>query len=383
MKISAIICAAGRGDRAGFGRNKLLVPLHGAPALFHTLEKFDIPQIDEVIVTCSPADREEIAALCAPFGYNITEGGATRTESVYNALKCCTGDIVLIHDGARPYVARDAIENCIACVKANRSGICAVPVTDTVAISEGGKISNVPDRSSLFSLQTPQGFFAADIKRAYELAINDGKSYTDDSAVFRAYIGAPTLCEGSRDNIKLTFRSDFAREYPAINAAAGQAIGIGVDVHAFGREQNFVTLCGVKVPHSCGLIAHSDGDAPVHAVMDALLSAAGLKDIGHYFPDSDKRYSGADSMELLKRVVALIGERGFKPLDISVTLRAEAPRLAPHIAEMKANLAAATGLNESDVGVSAGTTEKLGFVGRGLGIEAAAVALLERTYGKK
>lgn len=383
MKISAIICAAGRGERAGFGKNKLLAPLHGAPALFHTLEKFDLPQIDEVIVTCSPADRAEIAALCAPFGYKTAEGGTTRTESVRNALEYCSGDIVLIHDGARPYVTRDVIEGCIECVKTNRSGICSVPVTDTIAECSDGKIRDVPDRSSLFSLQTPQGFFASDIKRAYELAAGDGAAYTDDSAVFRTYIGQPALCKGSRDNIKLTYKSDFAREYPAINAAAGQAIGIGVDVHAFGREQNFVTLCGVKVPHSCGLIAHSDGDVAVHAVMDALLSAAGLEDIGHYFPDRNEQYRDADSMALLKRVMALIQERGFKPLDLSVTIRAEEPKLAPHIAEMKANLASATGLDGSAVGVSAGTSEKLGFVGRKLGIESAAIALLERINGKE
>ena len=383
MKISAIICAAGRGERAGFGKNKLLSSLNGAPALFHTLEKFDLPQIDEVIVTCSPADRAEIAALCAPFGYKTAEGGTTRTESVRNALKYCSGDIVLIHDGARPYVTRDVIEGCIECVKANRSGICAVPVTDTIAECADGKIRNVPDRSSLFSLQTPQGFFASDIKKAYELAAGDGEAYTDDSAVFRAYIGQPALCNGSRDNIKLTYKSDFVGQYPAINAAAGQAIGIGVDVHAFGREQNFVTLCGVKVPHSCGLIAHSDGDVAVHAVMDALLSAAGLEDIGHYFPDKDEQYRDADSMALLKRVMTLIRERGFKPLDLSVTIRAEEPKLAPHIAEMKANLASATGLDKSAVGVSAGTSEKLGFVGRKLGIESVAIALLERINGKE
>lgn len=383
MKISAIICAAGRGERAGFDKNKLLAPLCGAPALFHTLEKFDLPAIDEVVVASSPADLDEVRALCAPFGYTVTAGGATRTESVYNALKECTGDIVLIHDGARPYVTQEIIEGCISCVERNRSGICAVPVTDTVAVSDGGKIADVPDRGKLFALQTPQGFFTEDIRAAYEKAINDGRAYTDDSAVYRAYIGQPTLCEGSRDNIKLTYKSDFVKTYPAVNAAAGQAIGIGTDIHAFGKAQDYVTLCGVKVPHICGLIAHSDGDVPVHALMDALLSAAGLKDIGHYFPDSDPAYSGADSLKLLAEVVSLIGTHGFKPLNVAVTIRAEKPRLAPHICAMQRNLAEALGLPENSVGVSAGTAEKLGFIGRGLGIEADAVALLERKPAAK
>lgn len=382
MKVSAIICAAGKGERAGFGMNKLLATLDGAPALYHTLKKFAIPTIDEVIVACSAEDMAEIKALCDHFGYKAIKGGATRTQSVYNALKSCTGDIVLIHDGARPYVTQKIIEDCIDCVKKNGSGICAVPVTDTIAVTEGGKIADVPERASLCSLQTPQGFFLGDISAAYDKAVSDGTAYTDDSAVYRRYIGKPALCEGGRDNIKLTYKSDFDRQYPAINAARGQAVGIGLDVHAFGRVADHVTLCGVKVPHECGLIAHSDGDVAVHALMDALLSAAGLKDIGHYFPDTDPLYSGADSMALLKQVVELIRKQGLRPVNASITIRAEKPRLSPHISSMQANIAAALGISPAAAGVSAGTSEKLGFVGEGLGIEAAAAVLLEKTDGK-
>lgn len=378
MKISAIICAAGRGERAGFDKNKLLAPLNGAPALFYTLEAFDLDCIDEVIVASSPADREEIEALCAPFGYKVVEGGETRTLSVYNGLKACTGDIVLIHDGARPYVTKEVIEGCISCVERNRSGICAIPVTDTIAIADGDKITDVPDRTSLCSIQTPQGFFKAAIEKAYDLAVRDGRTYTDDSAVFRQYVGKPTLCMGSRDNIKLTYKNDFGREYPALNAAEGQAIGIGADVHAFGGDRKFVTLCGIKIENDRGLIAHSDGDVPVHALMDALLSAAGLEDIGHYFPDTDPAYSGADSMELLRNVVRLVAENGRRPLNASVAIRAEKPKIAPHICAMQRNLSDALELPAECVGISAGTNEKLGFVGRGLGIEASAVVLLAR-----
>ena len=183
------------------GKNKLLADLDGAPALWHTLNAFRLPCIDEVIVACSPADMPQISALCAPFGYIIAEGGRTRTESVYNALGKCTGDIVLIHDGARPYVTEQTIYGCIACVQSSRSGVCAVPVTDTIAVAEGGRIAEVPDRSRLFAVQTPQGFWTKDIKAAYELAAQGGETYTDDSAVFRRYIAEPTLCEGSRDNM--------------------------------------------------------------------------------------------------------------------------------------------------------------------------------------
>lgn len=381
MKVSAIICAAGRGERAGFGKNKLLAPLCGAPALYHTLKAFDADCIDEVIVTYSPQDIDEIRALCAPFGYKCVQGGATRSLSVFNALKECTGDIVLIHDGARPYVTEETIKGCIAGVEKNGSGICAVPVTDTIAVARGARICEVPDRSTLFAVQTPQGFMLDDIRAAYERAKDDGGAYTDDSAVFRRYIGEPALCEGSRENIKLTYKSDFAAIYPPINTARGQAAGIGADVHVFGREQNYVTLCGVRVPNDCGLIAHSDGDAPVHALMDALLSAAGLDDIGHLFPDTDDAYSNADSMELLNKVVSLLAGRGLKPLNASITIRAERPRIYPYISAMKERVARALGIDETRLGISAGTCEKLGFVGEGLGIEAAATVLLEKTDG--
>ena len=265
MKVSAIICAAGRGERAAMGKNKLLADLDGAPALWHTLNAFCLPCIDEVIVACSPADMPQISALCAPFGYIIAEGGVTRTESVYNALGKCTGDIVLIHDGARPYVTEQTIYGCIACVQSNRSGVCAVPVTDTIAVAEGGRIAEVPDRSRLFAVQTPQGFWTKDIKAAYDLAVQDGETYTDDSAVFRRYIAEPTVCEGSRDNIKLTYKSDFTRAYPAISAANGCAVGLGADVHAFGGDKcnpfavafNYVDirLCGRYIDDSAHALA--------------------------------------------------------------------------------------------------------------------------------
>ncbi len=380
-KISAVICAAGRGERAGFGKNKLLAPLNGAPALFYTLEAFDLEIIDEVIVASSAEDFEEISALCSPFGYRVVTGGETRTLSVYNSLKECTGDIVLIHDGARPYIKKDVIERAICCAEEHGSAICAVPVTDTVAVCGEGEILSVPERSTLFALQTPQAFWLKDILSAYERAVKDGGSYTDDSAVFARYVGRPHICKGDRANIKLTYKSDFAGAYPAVNTAEGQAVGIGADVHAFGKNQPYVTLCGVKIEHPTGLIAHSDGDVAVHALMDALLSAAGLEDIGHYFPDTDIKYKDADSMELLKKVVCLLSENGFAPLNASITIRAEKPRLAPHICSMQRNIAAALELNDSSVGISAGTCEKLGFVGKGLGIEAIAAVLLEKKNG--
>ena len=211
-KISAIICAAGSGQRAGFDKNKLLAPLYGAPALYYTLKAFAINEIDEVIVAASKKDLKEISALCAPFGYSVVRGGGTRTQSVKLALESVTGDVVLIHDGARPFVSKQIILKCIESVKKFGSGVCAVKATDTVVNVGYGEICDRPDRDGVYLVQTPQGFLTEDIKNAYALAGN--KIYTDDSAVYGEFIGNPRISEGDPTNIKLTYKSDFSRGIP-------------------------------------------------------------------------------------------------------------------------------------------------------------------------
>ena len=363
MKISAIICAAGRGERAGFGCNKLLAPVSGEPALWHTLKKFNMKEIDEVIVTSSQSDCREIEALASPFNFKVVIGGSTRTESVKRALEEVTGDIVLIHDGARPFVSQKLIRECIACVKLNRSAVCAVKATDTVIYADGGQ--RRLDRDKLYLVQTPQAFFTEDIKSAYARA--GGKAYTDDSAVYAEFIAPPFILEGEAENRKLTYRRDF--DTPPVPCYQSGKVGFGVDTHAFG-EGSFVTLGGVKIECDGSLIAHSDGDVLVHAIMDSLLSAAGLKDIGHYFPDTDEKFKGADSLEMLKEVVKLVRGAGYAPGNISASVQAEKPRLKTHIDKIKDNLASALGISADNIAVAAGTCEGLGFVGEGLGITA-------------
>lgn len=379
MKIDIIICAAGRGERAGFGKNKLLAPLYGAPAIYHTLSAFE--GVGNILLACSEEDLDDMRAIGAPFGAKVILGGDTRFESVYNALKYCTGDIVLIHDGARPFVTREIIDGCIDSVKEFGSGICAVQSVDTVAICDGGKIGQVPQRRSVYALQTPQGFVLKDIKTAYEQAAKSDIAFTDDSSVYARYIGRPAICAGSYKNRKLTYASDFGGAYPPVNTAVGQRIGIGTDVHAFGKDEKYITLCGVRIPCERGLIAHSDGDVAIHAVMDAILSAAGLKDIGHYFPVSDERFAGADSMKLLEKTLALALDEGYAPINLSLAIQAEKPKLAPFIDSMAQNLARALGLERNKIGVSAGTCEHLGFVGKGLGVAATACVLMRKTNG--
>ena len=380
-KISTIICAAGKGERAGFKKNKLLVPLYGEPALFRTLQKFDIPEIDEVIITSSESDFEAISALASPFGFKVIKGGESRTQSVKLALEEVTGEIVLIHDGARPFVSKELILKCIESVKIYGSGICALPSTDTVVYSNLGVITQRLDRDSIFSVQTPQGFLTEDIKSAYSLA--GEKTYTDDSTVYCEFIGTPRIVEGEKSNVKLTYKEDFILSpLPLPTFSAGEngdrnlKVGFGVDTHVFG-EGDSVTLAGIKIACDRGLIAHSDGDVIIHAVMDALLSAAGLKDIGHYFPDTDERFKGADSGKLLSQVIDILKSEGYTPSNLSVSVQAEKPRLSPHVDDMIKNLSAFTGIDKKDIAISAGTCEGLGFVGEGLGITAYAVCLLK------
>ena len=392
MKISTIICAAGKGERAGFDRNKLLYPFHGANALYYTVKRvkafsFYLKQnggdeLEEIIVTSSAKDLEEITAICKPMGCKVVSGGATRTESVYNALKEVSGEYVIIHDGARPFATVEQFASCLECAKEHQSAICAMPVTDTIAVENGGWIVDIPARTTLFAVQTPQVFKAESIKCAYAKAMKSGEKFTDDGSVYSRYVSPARLCNcGSPSNRKLTFKEDFesAQDSELISGKlqfTSGKVGFGVDVHAFGRGCDFVTLCGVKIPCDCGLIAHSDGDVALHAVMDALLSAAGLNDIGHYFPDSDPSYKNADSKKLLKKVVELIAKKGHKCAGLSIAIQAEKPRLAKYIDEMKANLSSITGADAGNISITAGTCEGLGFVGEKLGICAYCAAVL-------
>ena len=367
-KITVIVCAAGSGKRAGFEKNKLLIPLLGVSLLERSICAF-LSVADEIILSINPRDLQEIAPLAQKYGALFTEGGDTRSQSVYNALQKATGDIVLIHDGARPYVTAESIQDCIDSVKKHGSGVCAVPVVDTIVTAKNGTVCSYPERKNTYAVQTPQGFYKTELLSAYQKAFSTGKTdFTDDSSLYAAYVRPPVLCKGDKSNQKLTYQEDFF--------TAANRVGFGVDTHAFGKEQDFIVLGGVKIPSETGLVAHSDGDVLIHALMDAMLSAAGLYDIGHYFPDTDEKFKGARSTDLLATVVRLVREAGFQPQNVSVAVQAEKPRLAKYIDAIKQSLSTALSLPLSAIGVSAGTNEKLGYVGEGKGITVYATALL-------
>ena len=274
---------------------------------------------------------------------------------------------MLIHDAARPFVSQKIIDDCVKTVRAHGSAVCALPCTDTLVHAQNGIIAGSYDRETAFTLQTPQGFGFGELLAAYRKITPDDR-FTDDSGVYAKYVAPPFLFMGEKRNIKLTFREDFAMNETRT--------GIGVDTHAFGAERKYIVLGGVRIDAPTGLHAHSDGDVLCHAVMDALLSAAGLADIGHHFPDTDPQYKGADSLALLAKVRELIENEGFTVGNISAAIVAEAPKLAPHIQKMKQNIADVLHISERAVGISAGTNEGLGYLGRGEGITVIANALL-------
>lgn len=375
MKIIAVIPAAGTGTRAGFSNNKILQKIGGVSVLARTVSAFARNEaIAGVFVCVNGADREEISRELAPFkNIRLVSGGKTRTESVKNALEAFATektppDYVLIHDAARPFLSQKIIDDCIAAVRSFGSAVCALPCTDTAVLSENGFAVSPLPREKLYTVQTPQGFSFPELLSAYR-RIGEGETFTDDSGVFAKYVAPPRLFEGERINVKLTFREDFFMQT--------FRTGIGIDTHAF-CDGDHIMLGGVRIPHGSGLAAHSDGDVLIHAVMDAMLSAAGLCDIGHYFPDTDPQYKGADSMALLKKVRRLVENEGFCVSNVSAAIVAQRPKLAPFIPKMKENLADVLGICETDVGITAGTNEGLGYLGRGEGITVTATTLLNR-----
>lgn len=365
MTVSLILLCAGKGERAEQGKNKLLVDVCGQTCLEKTLCAFlKSGLIDEYVIAATQNDSNEIKKL-APYA-KIAQGGDTRTKSVLNSLELVSGDVVLIHDGARPFVTTDLIKRCIDDASKYGSAVAAVPVRDTVFSHEKGYIG----KKDLFAVQTPQAFTTADIKKAYSL-IGDA-TYNDDGEVYRRAFDNIHITRGDQRNVKITFKNDMELLMPS-----GERFGTGFDCHKLVEGRKLI-LGGVVVPHEKGLLGHSDADVLAHAIMDAMLSAAALRDIGCYFPDTDAAYKDADSMELLKKVVDLVAREGYRVASVSAVIMAERPKLKNVIPKITENLSSALNVDERDVGVSATTLEGLGFAGREEGICVNAAVTLRR-----
>lgn len=369
MKVSLILACAGKGKRAGFEKNKLLVCQNGQTILQTTLNAFvNSGLIDQIIVTAQAQDVSIVKDIVKDSAI-VVEGGTTRTQSINNALPFANGDIILIHDGARPFVSKKMISECIDTAKKFGSAIPVVNSRDTIAKTDGKFITEYVGKEGLGCIQTPQGFDAKLIKQAYE-NIGD-KVFNDDGEIFLNFTGKLAYYMGDYKNVKLTFKEDFA---PSL---AQYRFGTGFDCHKLVEGRKLI-LGGVVIPHDKGLLGHSDADVLTHAIMDAILSALSMRDIGYHFSDSDPAYKDANSMHLLKKVLEMIKEKGYKVQSVSATIMAEKPKLLNHIPTITKSLANALDIAENMVGIGATTLEGLGFVGREEGICAHATATLER-----
>lgn len=379
MKACALIPAAGRGERFGRGTNKVFAEIGGKPVLAHTLSVFEsCNAIGEIIVVTGKDDIEAVGKLVDRFAFkkvtHIVVGGEHRQDSVRQGLEKVTGDIVAIHDAARPMVTCDIIEQSIE--EARRSGACvaAVPVVDTIKKAKGKTVSATIYRANLYSIQTPQTFKTDLIRKAYESAYSDGIYATDDAALVERMGEKVAIVDGSYDNIKITTPSDIELASMKLGALE-QRTGIGFDVHALVEGRKLI-LGGVELPFEKGLAGHSDADVLVHAIMDALLGAAALGDIGTHFPDSDPSYKGISSIRLLAHVGDLLTQNGWKIINLDAVVICERPKISGYVPVMIGNIAECLGVDPGRISVKGTTTEGLGYTGRGEGIACQAVAAI-------
>lgn len=380
-KVSCVVAAAGRGERSGLGYNKVFYQLDGRSVISRTLDALaGSGLIDEIVLVLADGDMEAYNEVvrregACPLVKGIARGGDTRQKSVMNGLKALSNDtaIALVHDGARPFVSREMISAVIRDADEYGSGVISSPVTDTVKVTDSdGFAVSTPDRARLRSVQTPQGFRFAEIMEAYEYAEREGISATDDAQLYERRFSRVklTAVPGAEKNVKLTNPSDFEKPMPRFVVPR---VGTGYDVHRLTEGRDLV-LCGVNIPFEKGLLGHSDADVALHALMDAMLGAAAMGDIGHLFPDSDEKYRGISSLKLLAETARALREKGYAVSNCDVTIVCQRPKLAPYISKMRENIAGVLGIDTDSVSVKATTTEKLGFEGEGAGISAQSVA---------
>jgi 2-C-methyl-D-erythritol 4-phosphate cytidylyltransferase/2-C-methyl-D-erythritol 2,4-cyclodiphosphate synthase len=340
------------------------------------------PQIFAVQPVLNPDDTEMFnEAVCDMRYQPPAAGGATRQASVragLEALASQSPDIVLIHDAARPFVTAEVISRAIDAAEITGAAVPAIAVTDTIKlIGEAGHVEATPERARLRIAQTPQAFRFEVILDAHRRAARDGRDdFTDDAALAEWAGLTVATFEGDAANMKLTTPEDFVREEARLGAALGDVrTASGYDVHAFG-DGDHVMICGVRMPHTKGFLAHSDGDVGLHALVDAILGALADGDIGSHFPPSDPQWKGAASDRFLKYAVDRVTARGGRIAHLDVTLICERPKVGPFRDAMRARIAEITGLNLSRVAVKATTSERLGFTGREEGIAAMASATI-------
>ena len=355
---------------------KQWLDLAGRPVLRHSLDVLaGHESVDSVRVVIHPDDHSLYEAAVAGLGLaDPVAGGRTRQESVrlgLEALEADSPDLVLIHDGARPFLDDRLISRVIGALGDYPGAIPAQPVHDTLKRAQDGLITQTVPRAGLWWAQTPQGFRFPAILAAHRAAA--GQELTDDAAVAEHAGLAVAVVDGSEDNVKITTADDLRRAAEWLADIDETRVGTGFDVHHFVAGDH-VMICGVRVPHDRALEGHSDADVGLHALTDAILGAIAAGDIGRHFPPSDPQWKGAASARFLAHAGALAAQAGAAIVHVDVTIICERPKVAPHAAAMTKRVAEILGIAASRVSIKGTTTDGLGFTGRGEGIAAQAVA---------
>lgn len=378
----AVIPAAGIGSRMGDGVAKQFRILAGMPLVSRTLAVLEtVEEIHRVVVVVA---ADEVQGFAEQFieshgltkVHSVVVGGDQRQDSVAAGVRRAMDQgaaWIVVHDAVRPLVSREVFGRVLAAAQGCGAAAAGWPAQDTIKQTNAvGQVQATLDREQLWLVQTPQAFEARALAQAQRQATEEGFLATDEAGLIEHYGGEVRMVKGEAHNLKITTPDDM-RLAQGLISGGGVRVGQGFDVHQLVHGRKLV-LGGVHLDHDLGLEGHSDADVLTHAVMDALLAAVGMGDIGRMFPDTDPAYAGADSLAMLGQVTQRLAGAGFAPLQISVTLVAQRPKIAPHAPDMAANLGQAMGIDPSAVNVAASTSEGLGFIGRGEGMAAMAVA---------
>jgi len=395
-RVAAIIPAAGSGSRMGLAVPKQFYALQGIPILIHTLRVFQqVESVGLIVVVVPPESCAWTEDLVHQYRLakilRVIPGGKFRQDSVLAGLEALPPevDIVVVHDGVRPFVTVSLIENCLQEAAKSGAAMAAVPAKDTLKfVSSEKMVEHTINRAGVWQAQTPQVFKKSLLVAAYTRAAGHKDFMATDEAGLLELLGHPVkVVEGSETNIKLTRQEDILlakailmeseADRKTLEGNGHYCSGYGYDAHRLVEGRPLV-LGGERILHNKGLQGHSDADVLTHAFCDALLGAAGAGDIGVHFPDTDEKFKNMSSLKILADVVELVAGRGYVLQNADITVVAQKPKLAPHFAAMKKNLAAASKVDPERINLKATTTETMGFEGREEGMSAHAVVMLKK-----
>ena len=396
-KVAAIIPAAGSGVRMGLATPKQFFELDGTPILIHTLQVFQqVESIGHIIVVVPQEScawvEEQVRKFHISKIFKVIAGGKHRQDSVLAGLEALPPEIelVLVHDGVRPFVPVSVIDNCLQEAEAEGAAMAAIPVKDTLkAVSTEKEIEQTIDRSGIWQAQTPQASDISLLKRAFAEAAKHKDFIATDEAALLERINVPVMVvEGSEKNIKITRPEDIIlakailmesqEDNTVMEGNCQYKSGYGFDAHRLVDGRPLV-LGGITVSHEKGLQGHSDADVLTHALCDAMLGAAGAGDIGQHFPNTDDKFKDINSLKILESVSEFAAKKGYVLHNADITVVAQKPKLAKYFEAMKKKLAVACDADPKSINLKATTTEGMGFEGREEGMSAHAVVMLKRS----